>query len=401
MRGVRRLAWIVVATAACGGDDVVATLATDPDGGDGAPAYCRGDGPPILVGDGITVGEGDGSSDDVCSGEVAVRTFRHALCTCEGYVTSVRLDTDSFDSAAGPYAPGGTAGPVGVDGVLQTSDALTIGGALTVAGAGGAALGDALDVAGDLAVGGPLGTDVAVTVGGDAAVAGAIDLASLDVAGTLTVPAGVTIDAPALTTGATVRAPVAVAPPCACAPDDLVDIGDFVASHRIDNENDVIDLPIDRLVGFTGDTTLELPCGRYYLVGPVGGDGALTLRITGRVAVLIDGDVTLTAPLAIELATDDAELDLMIGGLLGSNSTIAAGDPDRPSRTRIYVGGDGTILLAGGSQLAGNLYAPRAAVSLSGGATVFGSLFVRRLDQAAPVVIHYDVDVLDADVGCF
>jgi hypothetical protein len=31
---------------------------------------------------------------------------------------------------------------------------------------------------------------------------------------------------------------------------------------------------------------------------------------------------------------------------------------------------------------------------------VYGSLFVRRLDQAAPVTIHYDVDVRRADVGC-
>jgi hypothetical protein len=31
---------------------------------------------------------------------------------------------------------------------------------------------------------------------------------------------------------------------------------------------------------------------------------------------------------------------------------------------------------------------------------VYGSLFVRRLDQAAPVTIHYDIDVRRADVGC-
>jgi hypothetical protein len=142
-----------------------------------------------------------------------------------------------------------------------------------------------------------------------------------------------------------------------------------------------------------------VPCGIYY-VGPVRGNGALVLRVTGRVALLVDGDMTLTSPMTIELATQDAELDLMIGGLLSSNARIMAGDTNHPSRTRIYIGGAGTINLSGDSQIAANVYAPRAAVALSAPATIFGSLFVRRLDQAAPVTIHYDEDVLRADVGC-
>jgi len=383
--------WVVVLGLIAGCDpDVVAV------GSDELPLYCSGDGPPILVGDGITVGEGDGSSDDVCVGEVAVRTFRHALCTCEDYVTSTRLDTDSFDSAVGPWQPGGTAAPVGIDGNVQSNDVLAIGGGLTVAGL--AALGADLSVAGDAAIGGDLGIGVDVTVGGDAAIAGGVDLATLAVAGTLTVPEGETITG-AVTAGATVRAPVTVEPPCACAPDDLVDIADFVTGHRDDNENALVDLAPDQLSGYAGDVTLELPCGRYYL-GPVHGQGTLTIRATGRVAILVDGDLTMTSPLVIELAGDDAELDLLVAGLLSSTDTITAGDPAHPARTRVYVGGDGTIDLAGDSQFAGNLYAPRAAVALSGGAVLHGSFFVRRLTQSAPVEIHYDLDVLDAASGC-
>ena len=37
---------------------------------------------------------------------------------------------------------------------------------------------------------------------------------------------------------------------------------------------------------------------------------------------------------------------------------------------------------------------------MSAPATIFGSLFVRRIDQAAPLVIHYDEDVQRSDVGC-
>jgi hypothetical protein len=381
--------------AGCASQDIVASSSA----GD-QPQYCTGTGPPILVGDGITVGDMDGTPENICTGTVAVRTFKRALCTCEGYATSTPLVTDSFDGSIGPYTPGtaGSAGGVGIDGPLSASAMLAIRGALTVAGTTGASFLVDANIARDLTVNGPLGMNVAITAGGDANIAGDITLSSFAVTGTLTVPATAT-NSGGTTAGATVRAPVTVTPPCACAPTDLVDIAAFVASHKTDNNDAAIGLSSSRLTDYAGDVSLDLPCGIYY-VGPVRGMGALTLRITGRVALLVDGDMTLTSPLTIELATQDAELDLMIGGLLSSNARMMAGDTNHPSRTRIYVGGAGTINLSGDSQLAANVYAPAAAVALSAPATIFGSLFVRRLDQAAPVTIHYDEDVLRADVGC-
>jgi hypothetical protein len=225
-----------------------------------------------------------------------------------------------------------------------------------------------------------------------------VNLASLTVTGTLTVPTGATLGG-TINAGATARAPVTVAPPCACGASDLVDIAAFVAGHAQNNDDAAIGLSPTQLTGYTGDVSLDLPCGVYY-VGPIHGNGALTLRITGRVALLVDGDLNATQPFTAELDTNDAELDLMIGGTLTSNATLMIGRSDHPSRTRLYVGGSGTIQLAGGSQLAANLYAPLAPIALSGGATVYGSLFANRLDQSAPVMIHYDVDVLRADLNC-
>src|SRR5207249_1300391 len=149
----------------------------------------------------------------------------------------------------------------------------------------------------------------------------------------------------------------------------LVDIAAFVAGHATDNQNAAIGLSPDRLTDYHGAVTLDLPCG-IYRVGPIRGDGELTLRITGRAALLVDGDLSLTAPFTVELATDDAELDLMIGGILSSDHAIVLGRDDHPARTRVYVGGSGTIELSGDSHLAANLYAPGAAVALSGSATV-------------------------------
>lgn len=380
--------------AGCASQDIVASSTS------GGADYCTGTGPPILVGDGITVGDMDGTPEDICTGTVAVRTFKRALCTCEGYATSTPLTTDSFDGSVGPYAPGtaGKVGGVGIDGALSASAMLAIGGALTVAGTTGASFLVDANVARDLIIDGPLGMNVAITAGGDAKINGNITLSSLAVTGTLTVPQTATITG-TVNAGATVRAPVTVTPPCACSSTDLVDIAGFVTNHKTDNSDAAIGLSPGRLTDYTGDVSLDLPCGVYY-IGPVKGNGAITLRVTGRVALLVDGDMTLTSPLTIELATQDAEIDLIIGGLLSSNARIMAGDTSHPSRTRIYVGGAGTINLSGDSQLAANVYAPSAAVALSAPATIFGSLFVRRLDQAAPVTIHYDEDVLRADVGC-
>ena len=388
---IARAALAVLALAgACTSRDVVATGDVTGD----APAFCAGPTPVIL----IAPPPRPGPRAAVCTGAVAVRTFPRALCTCEGYATSTPLQTDSFDSAVGPYAPGGTSGDVGVNGELRASAGVDLRGALAVAGSAGVGLLADLRVAHDLDVGGPLGTGVTVTSGGDAHLAGAVDLAALTVAGTLTIPDGVAL-AGAVSAGVTVRAPVAIDPPCACGAADLVDIPGLVAAHADDNQDAEIGLAPDRLTDYRGDVTLDLPCGVYY-VGPVRGDGALTLRVTGRAALLIDGDLALGAPFTVELATEDAELDLLISGLVSSAQAIVIGRADHPARTRVYIGGSGTIELSGDSRLAANLYAPRAAVALSATATVFGSLFVRRLDQAAPVPIHYDVDVRRADVAC-
>ncbi|HET9623946.1 MAG TPA: hypothetical protein VFP84_21385 [Kofleriaceae bacterium] len=394
---IGRACLVVAALAACGDrQDVVASSR----GADaGVPASCTGNAPVLLVAHGVAVGDTpDATPGDICTGTVAVRTFPHALCTCEGFASATALTTDSFDSTAGPYAPGGTSGDVGLDGELATNAVTQISGGLTAAGAAGATLHADLHVAHDLAIGGPLGTGVAVTAGGNARIAGNVDLASLAVAGTLTAPAGATLGG-AITAGTTVRAPVAIAPPCACDADQLVDIAAFVAGHAAANDDAAIGLQPTQLTGYHGDLSLDLPCGIYY-VGPVHGDGALTVRVTGRVALLVDGAMTLDAPLTIALATDDAELDLLIGGTLSSGQAVTIGRPDHPSRTRVYIAGTDPIQLSGDSQLAANLYAPRAALALSAQATVFGSLFVRRLDQAAPLTIHYDVDVRRADVAC-
>ena len=405
-------AFALLALAAAGGCRAQDTVARLSDGGQsridggeartdgGQPGYCAGSGPPILVGDHITVGGGGMSGGDVCSGEVSTRTFRFALCTCEGYAASTTLTTDSFDSSLGPFMSGGKGGSVGINGAFASNAPANVGGSLWVSGAGGVILGGGdLSVAGDLHSAGGMARGVTVSIAHDAEVGGDIDLGGLTVTGQLTVPAGRTIAVSGTRAiGQTVRAPVAVAPPCACEPADLVDITAFVALNQGVNDDASIGLSPGRLAAPAADTTLELPCGRFYL-DSIGGAHKITLRATGRSALFVGGDVALQAPLVVELGAG-GELDLFIGGLLSDTDVLTLGSADRPAKVRVYIGGSGTINLSGGALVAGNLYAPRAELALSGPVELYGSLFVRTLVASAPVTIHYDTHVLEAAGAC-
>lgn len=356
--------------------------------GDAGPdrnAYCEGTGPPILVGDGA-------GATDVCSGELAEQTFRHALCACQDFSASNDLTVDSL---------GATGGSVALNDKLEVNGIVDITGDLTAAGPMGVAGGATLTVGGSLASGGPLGrVGTAVTVGGDASVAGDVQLASLAVTGTLTLPDGALLDvAGATDVGAVVRAPVTVDPPCACGASDLVDIAGFVDAHRAFNHNADLGLDPDALIDFGAvPVTLDLPCGLYYL-SFVQGEGPLTIRADGRVALFVGEHITLQETFRVELAPG-AELDLFIGTYLNTSGDVVFGSQTAPAKVRLYVGGVGAINLSAQSSFGGNLYAPRMDLALSAGAELYGAMFVNRVTTAGPLVIHYDETVEDAGATC-
>src|SRR4030095_16338310 len=59
------------------------------------PLQCANGGPAISFGDG-------GTAD--CAGNLAQRTFRWALCSCDSMTLSATFVTDGFDSTQGPFA---------------------------------------------------------------------------------------------------------------------------------------------------------------------------------------------------------------------------------------------------------------------------------------------------------
>jgi len=375
---------LALAAAGCTARDTVARLGGTPEPRD---LYCMGSGPPVLIG-------------GACTGEIAEELFRDAVCGCASLAFD-QLTTDAFDSRVAPYSPGGVGGDVASNAGLKANRNMRIGGSVTIAGAEGieAGSGGRLDVAGDLDSGGVLGRNTStIAVVGSARVGGNVDVGTLTVGGTLTTTTAATVSG-AVTAGNRQTAPtVAVPAPCPC--DGVLDVGAVVTNHAAANHDADIGLAPTALAGIAGDATLELPCGRFYLTEIRGqANGTVTLRATGRTALFIGGNITLQQNLIVDVVPG-AELDLFVAGVIQTSSALTLGAVDRPRALRVYVASGGSVTLAGGSQLAGNLYAPSADLVSSGPIDVYGALVVRRIVSAAPVNLHYDRAVAFAAQDC-
>ena len=160
-----------------------------------------------------------------------------------------------------------------------------------------------------------------------------------------------------------------------------------------------IGLQPDALAAASGDQTLTLPCGRYYLTGVQIDGGGLRVRAEGRVALFIAGNVTIDGDLTVEVAPD-AELDLFVGGALNLPGLVTLGDPARPRALRVYVASAGTLALSGGSTIAGNLYAPAADLASSAAVEIFGAVLVNHWNLSAPAAVHYDRAIATAGDSC-
>jgi hypothetical protein len=348
-----------------------------PDGG--LPDFCSGSGSPINLGNG---------SVNTCSGSVAQRAFRYGLCSCTN-VQSGNLTLDSFDSSRGGVV--GDEAPLGVNGTLEVASGhIDVGGVAWIGGAGGLTVGGNQTVSRNLLVAGPLDVQ-RFSVGGDAFVQGDIQ-GTLAVTGTLHVPASANIGK--ATAGAVTRQAVSVDVPCDCLPSHLVDIAGLVAPRAAANDNATIGLSADALAG--GGTTLDLPCGRYYLSRIDSGNPVLNVH--GRVALFIGGDVTATSGFTINLDSG-AEIDVLVAGNFSVHGALAFGSATQPTRVRTYIGGT-QVSVESSASFAGFFYAPFADFTAGARLTLAGGIFARSYVSQANTTIHYDVAIRDAGAAC-
>ena len=364
--------------------------------------FCAGSGPPVLVDRAA-----DGGAVSTCPDQLAQRKFRYALCTCDacGSDPAHKIVTDAFDSSRGPY-DGSTAtagGSIGVNGDLHPGP-MHIGGSLWASTASTITT-SSLYVAGDLHTEGELRPAAdpsvmadALSVQGDAWLAGGIQTTGgVTVKGTLHVPKGQPSDvtgSPFLH-GATDGSGFTVPPACDCAAEHLVDVAGIVASYAASNDD------ADGGVGISPSAfenvqtavTQTLECGRIFLTRIGASQAPIHLTTQGRVALFVNGNI-LANDFIVDVPSG-SEFDLFVAGNVTVGGMFRVGDPANPARARMYVGGT-AVNLAGATTLAGNLYAPHAALTLglSAATTVYGAIFALRFQATADLWIHYDEAIL-------
>ncbi|MEZ4324161.1 MAG: hypothetical protein R3B40_03020 [Polyangiales bacterium] len=370
-----------------------------PDGGmnqgdGGLEGFCAGGGPLLIP--------SAGAAGARCTGELAESAFRFAVCSCGEFVVSNSFRTDSFDSRDGAYDVGsaGSAAAFGTNGDVDLRASATIGGSAWVAGTSGiVANGSApLSVGGQLRVNGPIDSSSAVSVALDADVDGDIAATTLTVAGTLTQPGGAGITATTQDVNAQASGTVTVATPCDCGMAAAVDPAALVTTFASLNDNAEAEFDPSILGSYTDGTVVDLPCGRLYAPA-ISGTGALTLRVAGRTALFVDGDLEPTGAFSVEIV-GGGELDLFVAGNLVSASSISLGSAATPSRVRLYVGGSNPIALSGGGVFAGFVYAPHARFTMSTAIEIFGGLFASGIVASDSLTVHYDDAILDAASDC-
>ena len=333
--------------------------------------------------------------DRVCTGDLAKRTFRFGLCTCQDLEANGTLTTDAFNSTTGSLSKDGS---IGVRTRMAATTLFTINGSLWVGGLDGAAqpvlsVSGSNGITGELHVGGDMGGSSFLDVGADAFVNGSIPSGSFaTVHGKLHIPSAAAAGS-TNAVGGVVAEPVSVPDPCNC--DAPIAVATIVAAFENENDNGASGVDKSALIAPTG-ANLTLECGRYYFEGANIG-GTTTLHLKGRTAIFIKGDFEATSLLTLTL-DPGAELDLFVTGNVTINGTTDFGYKNAPARIRMYVGGT-EVTLVSLATLGANIYARSATVTANGTLSMWGSLYADRIALTTLADFHYDSAVMDTE-GC-
>jgi hypothetical protein len=332
-----------------------------------------------------------------CAGWAARRSFGHALCSCEGVAAPIDFTTAAV---GGMGRDGGAA--VGINGDYAGSAYVRFDGSLTLAGTVPfETTGAGLDVTGDFRARPAVSAIGPIVVGRDAWL---LDVASSDasarIARDLRLGPGGALDVPAVAFvgGQTLNESFDLAPPCACAPADLLGVAEIVADVVTSNDNVNAGVSLDGLTLVESATTVTLSCGRYAFRS-IGGSAPITLRVSGNVVLAVEGDVVMPRDFTLEL-DPGATLDWFVLGSFDLHPNARIGDVDRLGDVRVYTLGSNDIALPGTATAVMNLYAPQANVTVGVAGGVYGALFAKSVTSSLLLHVSYDRAVLHADEQC-
>jgi len=336
-----------------------------------------------------------------CAGWIARRAFSHAVCSCQDLNVLAVLTTDGRDSSSEDTGVDRVGAAVGVNGSYPGGEYVRIGGSFSVLGPKQLSSRGGIDVAGDLRVAPAVSAAGPISVGRDAwLLQSASSLAIATVGRDLHFGPNGALTALGLVVagGATSHETFTLAPPCACAADDLIDIAGIVSEGLARNDNPRLGLGIDALKSAASPTQLALSCGRFALSG-ISAEAAVSVRIAGRVLLFVDGDVELGRDFSLQL-DPGAEVDWFVRGNFSVSGEALVGDNARPGATRVYVLGARDVSLPGTARFSANFYAPHANITIGALGDSYGAVFGASVSSLGPLLAHYDRSVLKADEHC-
>jgi hypothetical protein len=290
-------------------------------------------------------------------------------------------------------------GTVGINGTYLNSAGFTdVGGAFSIAGHDSLSLAGYVKTGGDFRAQGSIKVAGYIDVGRNAYLgSGATILGPISVAGDLH-ESGALLAIPQLVKGKTYQENVTVPPPCPCEDKDILDVAAMVADAKNHNDNAKAGIGASMFNTLIGYAETTLPCGKFYIEA-IGGIGDLIFNVTGRAALFVDGSINNTGNLEFRLGPG-AEIDVFIRDNLAITGRATFGQKDRPAASRVYIGGDGDVILVGDGEFVGNLYAPRSLVQAVGYGAFLGALVARDFVCPGFADFSYDLAINRAGDSC-
>jgi hypothetical protein len=337
---------------------------------------CGGNAPPLIL-------PTSQSATSACGSGLAANWFSHGLCSCHDVVFTGAFSIDSFSSQ--PTAAGATGASVGINGQLITTGVIDIGGSLIAAGhgplritSGGFNIDGNFETNSDVSL-----TGANIRFGRDLWVNGDLNVIGLSrVRGDVYQTPGHAMNGTQLD-GKFNQRTFTVPEPCGCGANQLLDIEEIVHQGIAASGAP----PASSFNVGTGGT-MSLGCGSFAYRN-LNILGLSTIEVDGHSVLYIDGDLTLTGGVTIDLDSQ-GELDVFVTGNLVLTGAGKIGKRTRPAALRIYVGGAGDIAITGSNQFAANLYAPRSNVFVTGADDIYGSFFVGSYQATGTQSMHYD-----------
>jgi cytoskeletal protein CcmA (bactofilin family) len=294
---------------------------------------------------------------------------RIALALCGDLVADNTLTLDS------------SGGNLVVSGTSTTSSPLTLSGDFESAGTIEAR--NTQQISGSLRGGADWNTSAPVVVDGDALLAGTLNATNtVSVTGKLQAASIDSNQTPSVNAGQVVddSAPFTSELDCQNRPS----VSALASSVVVDASVTAI-FPADSLENVDAPTDISIACGPYVLTD-VAVNSPLTIHVLDAATLIVRGNLTIAAPLVIDVAPG-ANFDLLIGGDVAVNNTLTISGGGAATT---YVAIGGALTVASPFQLDGSLVVD-GQLDANNTVDITGAAYLSGLHVAAPVAVHAGV----------